>query len=196
VSARTTADGSCALGAPVVAGAAEAGRASGLLGPSSSSVEASLEALTGTRYALVARTTVSPPALAIAEGTPLEIAVRFLGPLELTARAGGTAGSAAVELGAEGRDTSAPMLEIRAAGRTTRFTGADLFTGGSRTVELAGATLTLGGAPHDVVVGADGTRAAGAADALIATLPGGGQVRMGHVEASVTVPPGGVACTS
>jgi hypothetical protein len=201
--ARSLPGGACVLGKPIATASAEAGRASGLLGPSSSTAETQLDSLTGTRYALVARTSVTPPSIAVAEGTPLELGVRFLGPLELTVRAGGTPGSAAVELGAEGRDAGAPLVEIRFAGHTTRLSVADVLQGGGRTLHIGGMTLVFGGAARAYrgsseqppLIAREGTAAAAAADAVWLTLPGGGQVRVGHVEASVKVPRNGIACT-
>jgi hypothetical protein len=156
----------------------------------------------GGRHALVSRALVAPPAVTVAPDTPAAVTVRFLGPVELLVRAGGTPGSAAVELGPDGTDAAAPLVELRGAGRTLRYTAADVLQGGGQTVHVAGMTLVLGGAPRAwrgqpgsrPLAGADGTFASAAADLLSLRLPNGAHVELGHVEAAVAVPARGVDC--
>jgi hypothetical protein len=202
--ARTDAQGSCVHGAPISSAEARAAAASAghfALTAGRSRTESLLDAA-GERNALVSRAVVVPPEVSIAPGTPAAVTVRFLGPVELLTRAGGTPGSAAVELGPQGADTAAPLVEVRAPGRSIRYTAADVLQGGGRTIRLGAVTIVLGGAPRAwrgdpgsrPLVGADGTFAAAAADLLTLRLGDGTGVALGHLEASVAVPARGVRC--
>ena len=191
-------------GAPISSAEARAAAASAgpfALTAGRSRTESLLDTL-GDRHALVSRAVVAPPEVSLAPGTPSEVTVRFLGPVELLARAGGTPGSAAVELGPAGKDTAAPLVELRAPGRTVRYTAADVLEGGGRTIRLGAATAVLGGAPRAwrgdpgsrPLIRADGTSASAAADLLTLRLGDGANVALGHLEASVAVPARGVRC--
>ena len=148
----------------------------------------------GVRNALVSFAEVFPPDVTLAG-----VRIKFLGPVVLTVRAAGTHGSAAAELGTDGMDTSAPLVEISGTGNTTRLTAGEVL-GGGRTLKLGAASISFGGAPHargnadaPPQVAEDGT-SAGAATDVLSVQAGGARVTIGHVEASVAVPPGGITC--
>ena len=109
-----------------------------------------------------------------------------------------------MQLGPRGDDAGAPLVEVVTGTRTTRFTAADLFDGGGRTLHLGATTVLLGGAPHawrsavdaPPLVGGDGTFASAAADVLTVRADNGPAVVLGHLEVSAVVPPRGVLCPS
>jgi len=201
--ARTDPRGACVRGAPI--SSAEAHAATAAAGPfalagARSRTESSLDAGIS-HWALVSRALAAPPEVSIAAGTASEVAVRFLGPVTLLVRAGGTAGSAAAQLDPPG-DAAAPLVDVRAAGRTVRYTAADVLEGGGRTLRFGAVTVVLGGAPHawrrdagsPPLVGADGTFASAAADLLTVRIADAPALVLGHLEAAVAVPARGVRC--
>ena len=206
--ARTAPDGACVHGEPISSADARgtASRKSATPGPitladtARSHTEALLDEGATFRAALTSIAEVTPPDVVVFAGTPSEVRIRFLGPVVLMVRAGGTAGSAAVELGPAGTDPSAPLVEITGAGREVRYLATDVLRGDGQTLRVGPASITVGGAPHGrggvnepPQVADDGTAAAGAADLLVVQA-GGARITLGHVEASAAVPPRGISC--
>lgn len=144
------------------------------------------------------------------------IVVELLGEWALRAIATGKPNGARVEYAPVGATATTPAVRLTIGGNTTEITTQQLFgPNGFDTAVLLGALApllqlsigtparALGGAPGSApAVAADGTSASGAVDVVrLGVLSGlldlitGADVRIGHMEASVTVPAGGIRCT-
>jgi hypothetical protein len=159
----------------------------------------------GDTFSVVAESRQAPATVRLLPGTAEETTVEVLGETVLRARADGNPGGAAVEYRAVGMDDAAPLLRITRGKEVVQFTTQEVL--GSKGVAF-GLTpvvdLWIGErARSDFValpfVAPDGTGASGAADLVRLRLPIGGpgeviDVRIGHLEASVAVPAGGVRC--
>lgn len=161
---------------------------------------------------LVSETLETIAPVTLFQGTSNEVTIRVLGTWELKAVAGGVPGSAYVQYGPVGATPSTNILEVDTlSGNNVQrqtFTFQDVFGNGGLTIPASPlVTLKVGTPPHAiggsgaVTKAADGTTAAGAVD-VVSVLVGDVQpgvhiadLRVGHMEASATVPSGGVSCT-
>jgi hypothetical protein len=161
----------------------------------------------GDTLAVVAEVHQRAATISLLPGTPEQTTVEVLGETVLRARADGNLGGAALEYAAVGADPDAPFVRITRGKDVVQFTSQQVFGGG---VALAQTPVmdvrigedprgfsTAGGAPP--FVGAEGTAASAVVDLVRVQLLTGGpgemlDVRIGHMEAEVTVPAGGVRC--
>ena len=207
--APTWSDHACGAGRPLSFGS---GRALGVVLPVAAIDVAHSDATTelrpaGDAFSVVAEARQGAATVSLLPGTPEQTTIELLGETVLRARADGQPGGAAVEYAAVGAEPTAPFVRITRGKEVTQFTSQQVFGGG---VALAQTPLmevrvgegprgfdTTGGAPH--FVGADGTAASAVVDIVRVQLLTGGpgqalDVRIGHMEAEVTAPPGGVRC--
>jgi uncharacterized repeat protein (TIGR01451 family) len=135
------------------------------------------------------------------------ITVTVLAPWHLRAVAGGVPGSAFMDFGPNTPNADAPALTIEAGLTKTQITlnqllgpnGFTLTVPGLATITIATKVHAIGGSPtSDAVVDPNGTTASGAADIVHINLSLGAltiaDFRLGHMEASATVPAGGILC--
>ncbi len=162
----------------------------------------------GDTFSVVAEARHGAATVRLLPGTPEETTIEVLGETVLRARADGNPGGVALEYAAVGTDPAAPFLRITRGKDVVQLTSQEVI--GRRGVALAQTPVmdlrigeaprgydTAGGAqPH---VAADGTAASAVVDLLRVQLLTGGSgemldIRIGHLEAEVTVPAGGVRC--
>ena len=167
-------------------------------------------------FALVSETrqTIAPVTLFL--GTGAEVTIEVLGEWILRATARGRRDGAAVDYAPAGAGPDTPALRLVHGGVVTELTLQQLLGAGG--LHLAAGPLvdvSVGERPRAIAArardadparpperSADGTRAAGAVDvvrvSLLQPAPPGGpravEVRLGHMEASATVPAGGIGC--
>lgn len=255
--ANTTADGSCVLGKDLSNGHAhvvdatvlDAGPSAtvGVLDGTSDSTSRTALFKSTSNYGVLGQTTLHLAPLTILKGTPLEVRIEVLRPIQLTAQAGGTPGTAKVSYGAPGASGTTPVVKVTLGGQTTTLTSQDVFGARGYVIPLGAVDITIGGRAHSLTglegsvpaLAADGTSASAAVDFVRVTVPGklatpgtdpldgplaplnsalnpllGGlsaitgpigsalasaglnlaDLRQGHLEASSTVPAGGIVC--
>jgi uncharacterized repeat protein (TIGR01451 family) len=257
--ANTTADGSCVLGKDLSNGAAhvvdatllDAGAAAtvGVIdGTSDSLSRTALYKGTG-NYGVLGQTTLNLAPLTVLKGTPLETRIEVLRPIQLTAQAAGTPGSAKVSYGAPGASGTTPVVKVTIAGSSQTLTSQQVFGDRGYVIPLGAADITIGGKAHSLTglegtspaLAASGPSASAAVDFVRVTVPGTlatpgtdpldgplsplnaalnpllsglsaitgpigsalasaglnlADLRQGHLEASASVPVGGVVCDS
>jgi hypothetical protein len=202
-------DDTCVSGRPLGFGS---GRALGVVLPAAAIDVAHSNATTelrpaGDTLSVVAEVHQGAAVISLLPGTPEHTTVELLGETVLRARADGKLGGAALEYAPVGMDPDAPFVRITRGEEVVEFTSQQVFGGG---VALAQTPVmdvrigedprgygTAGGAPP--FVGAEGTAASAVVDLVRVQLLTGGpgemlDVRIGHMEAEVTAPAGGVRC--
>lgn len=157
-------------------------------------------------FTLVAETRQLPAAIQVLAGTPEETLIEVLGETVLRVRADGQPGGAGVDYGpGAGAGTDTPFLRITRGKDVTQLTPQEVFGPDGLMLDVSPLVeVHIGGAPRGPggtpTVGADGTEAGAIADLIRLTVlpngPEGGAVdlRVGHLEAAVAVPDGGVRC--
>ncbi|MGH9041740.1 MAG: hypothetical protein ACRDZ3_16095, partial [Acidimicrobiia bacterium] len=159
-------------------------------------------------FTLVAETRQAPAVIQVLPDSGDPVTIEVLGETVLRALATGHAGGAGLEYAPAGAESSSTFLRITRGGEVTEFTTQEVFDGEGLSVPLSPlveAHIGMpprgpGGAGASPVVAADGTSAAGVVDlirlSVVPNDPGGGAVdlRIGHLEAAVAVPEGGVRC--
>ncbi len=132
----------------------------------------------------------------------------MLGETVLRARADGNPGGAALEYAAVGTDPAAPFLRITRGKDVVQLTSQEVLGGrGKALAQTPVMDLRIGEAPRGFdtaggsrpYVATDGTAAYAVVDLIRVQLLTGGpgemlDVRIGHMEAAVNVPAGGVHC--
>ena len=131
----------------------------------------------------------------------------MLGETVLRARADGNPGGAALEYAAVGTDPAAPFLRITRGKEVVQLTSQQVFGGGVALAQTPVMEVRIGEAPRGFdkaggarpFVAAEGTAASAVVDLVRVQLLTGGpgevlDVRIGHLEAEVAVPAGGVRC--
>ncbi len=129
------------------------------------------------------------------------VTVTVLGPWHLRAVATGIPGQAYVQYGPNGAVGSTPVVSVSTAGVTTTVTLQQILGPGGFNV---GGIVTIGTPAHALgdesatpagpVATADGTSVSAEVDILKVAVQGLADVRLGHMEASATVPAGGIIC--
>jgi hypothetical protein len=168
-------------------------------------------------FAVVSETRQTIAPVTLFRGTPIEVTIEVLGEWVLRATASGKPGGARIQYGPAVRSGPAtPVIRIVHPGGTIELTlqqilgpaGLRLAVGPllgvavaepPRPIAAPGRDVDIAGRPK---VSPDGTQAAGAVDvvrvSLLQPVPSGGfrlvELRLGHMEASSTVPRGGVGC--
>jgi uncharacterized repeat protein (TIGR01451 family) len=196
--ANTTADGSCVIGKDISNGAAHVANAKavtaggisvlGLGGTSDTVSKTKLIAPTradGTTVAtgksgLLSQTTQHLAPITLFAGTPAALTITVLGDLQLSAAAGGVAGTSVVSYGVVGKGPNDPVLTIAGGGMTQTLTSQQLFGNGGVVLPLGVADVTIGAPAHSltglegtpVSELANGTSASAAVDFLRVTVPG------------------------
>jgi hypothetical protein len=130
------------------------------------------------------------------------VTVTVVGPIHLRAVATGVPGQAYMQYGPpDGTPGTTPILTIQAAGGVPFVITAQQLVGGQGiTIPLGVANITVATPPHALggtgapVAAADGTSVSGEADLVSVTAPSVADIRVGHMEASATVPAGGILC--
>jgi uncharacterized repeat protein (TIGR01451 family)/LPXTG-motif cell wall-anchored protein len=255
--ANTTADGGCIFGKNLSVGDAVIANAQALIPDPATAVVDVEDVSETTSYTRLikagannglASTSVQDLApVTLFKGTPAELTIKVLDPIQLTASAGGANGTAIVTYGASTLSPDKPILSLTFGGTTQSLTSQQLFGNGGIVLPLGVADVAIG-APAHALAGnedttptkaANGTSASAAADFIRITVPGSlntpGQdpidgplaplnallnplldaldpllsalqdglagaglnvadVRLGHMEASSTVPVGGIDC--
>lgn len=134
------------------------------------------------------------------------VTITVAGPWHLRAVATGIPGQAYMQYGPDnlpgGQAGTTPLITLQAGLATTIITAQQLVGGQGLNLNLGIAQITLATQPHALggsttsapVAAADGTSVSGEVDILKVALPGIADVRLGHMEASATVPSGGILC--
>ena len=199
----------CGAGRPLGFGS---GRALGVVLPVAAADVARSEATTelrpaGDTFSVVAETRHGAGTIRLLPGTAEQTTVEVLGETVLRARADGNPGGAALEYAAVGTDPAAPLLRITRGKEVVQLTSQEVLGGSVALAQTPVMDLRIGEAPRGFdraggarpYVAADGTAAYAVVDLLRVQLLTGGpgevlDVRIGHLEAAVTVPAGGVRC--
>jgi hypothetical protein len=207
--APTWSHGTCVVGRPLSFGS---GRAHGVVLPVAAVDVARSDATTqlrpaGDTISVVAEAHQGAATIRLLPGTPEQTTIEVLGETVLRARADGNPGGAALEYAAVGTDPAAPFLRITRGKEVVQLTSQQVFGGGVALAQTPVMDLRIGEAPRGFdtaggaapYVAADGTAAHAVVDLLRVQLLTGGpgemlDVRIGHMEAEVTVPAGGVRC--
>lgn len=139
-------------------------------------------------------------------GTPSQVTIEVLGEWVLRAVATGKPGGAYVHFGPAKDSPETPVVRIiQSSGITSLLTLQQLLGNTGLNLPLGIADISIGEAPRRIggafgstpEVAGNGTHAAAAVDVVRVTLLdaiGLADVRVGHMEASATVPAGGVTC--
>jgi uncharacterized repeat protein (TIGR01451 family) len=197
--ANTTADGACVLGKDISNGAAHIVNAQavtsgavsvvGLGGTSDTTsrtrlitpTKANGSTVTTGKSGLLGQTTQVLAPITLFKGVPgAETTITVLGPLQLSAAAGGVPGTSVVSYGVVGKGDADPVVTITNGGNTTSLTSQQVFTGAGVVIKLGVADITLGTPAHSltglegtpVTQAANGTSAAAAVDFVRVTVPG------------------------
>ncbi|MGI9157419.1 MAG: hypothetical protein ACR2FG_12435, partial [Marmoricola sp.] len=270
--ANTTSNGSCVIGKDISNGLARVADANVLtptkgmpsvigLGGTSQSLSRTLlvkpttaagKTVSNPNSGLLSQTTQALAPVTLFAGTPAALKIEVLGPLQLSAEAGGQPGTSVVSYGVQGASGADPVLRITVGtGKPMELTSQQLFGNGGVVLPLGVADVTIGAPAHSLtgLEGskptqlANGTSASAAADFIRISVPGklmtpggpapvGGplgtvlnpvlspvlaglqpltsapqaalasaglnvaDVRIGHLEASSTVPVGGIVCAA
>ena len=199
----------CVAGRPLGFGS---GRALGVVLPVAAIDVAHSDATIGLRpagdaFSVVAEARHSAATIRLLSGTPEQTTVEVLGETVLRARADGKPGGAALEYAAVGTDPASPFVRITRGAEVFQFTSQEVFGGGVALAQTPVMEVRIGEAPRGFdtaggarpFVGADGNAASAVVDLIRVQLLTGGpgqvlDVRIGHLEAEVAVPAGGVRC--
>jgi hypothetical protein len=199
----------CIAGRPLAFGS---GRALGVVLPAAAIDVARSEATAelrpaGDTLSVVAEAHQAATTIRLLPGTPEQTTVEVLGETVLRARANGNPGGAALEYAAVGTDPATPFVRITRGKEVVQFTSQEVFSGGVALAQTPVMEVYIGEAPRGFdtaggarpFVGADGTAASAVADLVRVHLVTGGpgqalELRIGHLEAEVAVPAGGVRC--
>ena len=202
-------DHPCASGRPLGFGS---GRALGVVLPQAAIGAARSDAITelrpvGGTFSMVAEAHQAASTTRLLPGTPEETTIELLGETVLRARADGHPGGAALEYAAVGKDPSSPLIRITRGKEVVQFTSQQVFFGGLQLAQTPAMEIFIGETPRGFdtaggsqpYVGADGAAASGVVDLVRIQLVTGGprealEVRIGHMEAEVAVPAGGLRC--
>ena len=133
------------------------------------------------------------------------VTITVVGPIRLAAVATGVPGQAYMQYGPPaGTPGTTPILTIQTAGSTPAvvITAQQLLGSNGLDIDLGLIHITVATQPHALggstssapVAAADGTSVSGEVDLAMVKAPGLADVRVGHMEASATVPQGGVLC--
>lgn len=132
------------------------------------------------------------------------VTVTVVGPIHLRAVATGVPGGAYMQYGPpDGTPGTTPILTIQAAGGVPFIITAQQLIGGQGiNIPLGVINVSVATPPHALggvvgsapVAAADGTSVSGEADLVSITAPNVADLRVGHMEASATVPAGGILC--
>lgn len=259
--ANTPADGGCVTGKDISRGFSSIANANVLVPSATTPVvnvadtstttshEALFKQTTGANYGLLSQSTQNLAPVKLLAGTPAELTIKVLAPIQLSASAAGLAGTAHVSYGTTETDPTKPILEISGGGQTQTLTSQQVFGNGGFVIPLGVADVTIG-APAHSLTGLEGTpvnqsatglTASATADFIRVTVPGLlpvpgsdpldgplaplnavlnpvlsglapitsaiqsglagagldlADVRVGHMESSVSVPSGGITCGS
>jgi uncharacterized repeat protein (TIGR01451 family) len=197
--ANTTADGACVIGKDISNGAAHVAHATALtptvgtsvavLGNTSDTVSRTklvvptrangTTVITG-KSGLLGQTTQVLAPITLLKGTPGELTITLLGPLQLSAAAGGVPGTAVVSYAVVGKGPTDPVVTIKAGANTTTLTSQQLFGNGGIVLPLGVADVTIGAPAHSltglegtpVTEAANGTNASAAVDFVRISVPG------------------------
>lgn len=188
--ANTTADGGCVLGKDLSNGAAhvvdatvlDAGAAAtvGVVDGTSDTLSRTALFKATTNYGVLGQTTLNLAPITLLKGTPLEVKIEVLRPIQLTAQAGGTPGTAKVTYGAPGASGTLPVVKVTIAGQSGTLNSADVFGGNGYKIALGVIDVTIGGKAHSLTglegtspaLAAGGTSASAAVDFVRVTVPG------------------------
>lgn len=266
--ANTTADGACVTGKDISSGDASIANAKVLdaaptatvltVDPVSQTIsherlvqptKADGTTVASDNSGLLSQTTETLAPITLFKGTPAELTIKVLGPIQLSVAAGGLPGTAVVSYGMPGKSGTLPVVSVTVGGQTQMLTADQVFGAKGFVIPLGVADITIGAPAHSLTglegtapaTAGDGTAASAAVDFVRVTLPGKlatpGQnpldgplaplnqalnpilsgadpvlsqiqkaltdaglniadVRVGHMEASATVPAGGINCGS
>jgi hypothetical protein len=133
------------------------------------------------------------------------VTITVVGPIRLAAVATGVPGQAYMQFGPPaGTPGTTPILTIQTAGNTPAvvITAQQLLGAQGLDLDLGLVHITVATPVHDLggsttstpFAAADGTSVRGEVDLAMVKAPGLADVRVGHMEASATVPQGGVLC--
>jgi hypothetical protein len=133
------------------------------------------------------------------------VTITVVGPIRLAAVATGVPGQAYMQYGPPaGTPGTTPILTIQTAGSTPAvvITAQQLLGSNGLDIDLGLIHITVATQPHALggstssapVAAADGTSVSGEVDLAMVKAPGLADVRVGHMEASATVPQGGILC--
>jgi uncharacterized repeat protein (TIGR01451 family) len=131
------------------------------------------------------------------------ITVTVVGPIHLRAVATGVPGQAYMQYGPpDGTPGTTPILTIATAGGVPAaiITAQQLLGAQGLTIPLGIATITVATPPHALggagapVAAADGTSVSGEVDLVRVSAPNIADIAVGHMEATATVPAGGILC--
>lgn len=197
--ANTTSDGACVTGKDISNGMSSVVRATALQPDASTAVvklddtstTTSSERLVGQVDAkgnvvassgagLLSQSTQTLAPLTLFKGTPAELTITALGPIQLSAAAGGVPGTAVVSYGMPGKSGSEPVLTISGGGQTQTLTADQVFGAKGFVIPLGVADVTIGSPAHSLTglehtaatTSSDGTQASAAADFIRVTVPG------------------------
>ena len=152
------------------------------------------------------RETIAP--VTFFKGTPNQFTIEVLGEWVLQTVATGLDGGSYVHYGPVNASPSTPILRVVQASGTQTLTFQDIFGAGGQVITIPGiAEIVIGEAPRAIngatgskpTTALDGTNTSAAVDVVrVRSLPGApaslADIRLGHMEASATVPRDGVSC--
>jgi hypothetical protein len=152
------------------------------------------------------RETIAP--VTFFKGTPNQFTIEVLGEWVLQTVATGIGGGSYVHYGPVNATPSTPILRVVQASGTQTLTFQDVFGNAGQAITIPGiAEIVIGEAPRAIngatgskpTTSNDGTNTSAAVDVVrVRSLPGApadlADVRLGHMEASATVPNDGVSC--
>jgi uncharacterized repeat protein (TIGR01451 family) len=263
--ANTTGNNACVVGKDISRGSATVANADvliaglaagrGVVSVDDVSITSSREALikqlngagatVGANAGLLSQSTQNLAPITLFAGTPAQLVIKVLAPIQLSAAAGGLPGTAIVKYGTTLTDPTKPILDING----TKLNSNEVFGNGGFKIGLGVADITIGTPAHRLnglentspTQAANGTTASAAADFIRISIPGQlptpatdpldgplaplndvlnpvvtaldpllaalqdaltdaglnvADVRLGHMEASSTVPAGGVNCAA
>ncbi|MGZ6827383.1 MAG: hypothetical protein ACXVGH_11360, partial [Mycobacteriales bacterium] len=198
--ANTTADGACVIGKDISNGAAHVANATAVTPTTGTSVVALGATSDSTsRTTLVKPTTATGATVASANSGLLaqttqvlapitlfkgvagaETTITLLGPLQLSAEAGGLPGTSVVSYGVVGKGPNDPVVTITSSAGSQTLTSQQLFGNGGIVLPLGVADVTIGAPAHSLTglegtavgTSAAGTSASAAADFVRVSVPG------------------------
>ncbi len=152
------------------------------------------------------RETIAP--VTFFKGTPNQFTIEVLGEWVLQTVATGIDGGSYVQYGPENASPATPILRVIQASGTQTLTFQQVFGSAGQAITIPGvAEIVIGEAPRAIggatgskpTTSSNGTTTSAAVDVVrVRSLPGApasiADVRLGHMEASATVPGGGVSC--
>jgi uncharacterized repeat protein (TIGR01451 family) len=198
--ANTTADNSCVVGKDISNGAAHVANATAVTPTAGTSVAAlggTSDTLSRTKLVvptkadgttvasansgLLAQTTQVLAPITLFKGVAgAETTITLLGPLQLSAAAGGLPGTSVVSYAVVGKGPNDPVVTITSSAGSQTLTSQQLFGNGGIVLPLGVADVTIGTPAHALTglegsavgTSADGTSASAAADFVRVTVPG------------------------